>query len=102
MVCSSDELKPSNMVLCRFYRQCRLNSQRILKISLPISSCLKMMENVWEGVTKKTLTSVWKKLLPESVVERDIEEYVEISIVFQRYGGKFVRGGGGTNKAIIF
>ncbi|GBM72560.1 hypothetical protein AVEN_81831-1 [Araneus ventricosus] len=32
-----------------------------------------MIENPWEVVTKRTLTSYWKKLWPESVVECDIE-----------------------------
>ncbi|GBM93457.1 hypothetical protein AVEN_180236-1 [Araneus ventricosus] len=33
-----------------------------------------MIEKAWEGVTKITLTSDWKKLWSESVVEYDIEE----------------------------
>ncbi|GBM99854.1 hypothetical protein AVEN_204383-1 [Araneus ventricosus] len=33
-----------------------------------------MIENAWEGSTKRTLTSAWKKLWPESVVECAIEE----------------------------
>ncbi|GBL81027.1 hypothetical protein AVEN_274093-1 [Araneus ventricosus] len=39
-----------------------------------IVSCPKMIENAWEGVTKRALTSAWKKLWPESFVECDIEE----------------------------
>ncbi|GBM89475.1 hypothetical protein AVEN_187046-1 [Araneus ventricosus] len=32
------------------------------------------LENAWEGVTKRTLISPWKKLWSVSVVECDIEE----------------------------
>ncbi|PNF30455.1 hypothetical protein B7P43_G12495 [Cryptotermes secundus] len=34
-----------------------------------------MIEKVWEGVTKRTLTSAWKKLWPERVVECDFEGF---------------------------
>ncbi|GBL78699.1 hypothetical protein AVEN_65264-1 [Araneus ventricosus] len=49
------------------------HSQRILKISLPHRFLPKMIENAWEWVTKRTLTSAWKKLWSESVAECDIE-----------------------------
>ncbi|GBM08269.1 Tigger transposable element-derived protein 1 [Araneus ventricosus] len=44
------------------------------KCHFHIVACLKMIENAWEGVTKRTLTSAWKKLWPESVVECEFEE----------------------------
>ncbi|GBM36937.1 hypothetical protein AVEN_132194-1 [Araneus ventricosus] len=33
-----------------------------------------MIKNAWEGVTKRTFTSSWKKRLPENVVECNIGE----------------------------
>ncbi|GBN50912.1 hypothetical protein AVEN_49257-1 [Araneus ventricosus] len=44
------------------------------KYHFHIASCLKMIENAWEEVTKRTLTSAWKKFWSESIVECDIEE----------------------------
>ncbi|XP_043259296.1 tigger transposable element-derived protein 1-like [Colletes gigas] len=42
------------------------------KYHFHIVACLKMIEKAWEGITKRTLTSAWKKLWPESVVECDV------------------------------
>ncbi|GBN27224.1 hypothetical protein AVEN_130566-1 [Araneus ventricosus] len=50
-------------------------SHRILEMPFCIVSCFKIIENLWEGVTKRILTSAWKKLWPESVSECDIKEY---------------------------
>lgn len=45
-----------------------------------IVACLKMIEKAWEGVTKRTLTSAWKKLWPESVVECDFEGFETVPV----------------------
>ncbi|GBO26528.1 hypothetical protein AVEN_253957-1 [Araneus ventricosus] len=39
-----------------------------------------MIENTREGVTKRTLTSVWKKLWPDRVVERDSEGFETVPV----------------------
>ncbi|GBN86202.1 hypothetical protein AVEN_269350-1 [Araneus ventricosus] len=57
--------------------------------------CLKMIENAWEGVTKRTLFFAWRKLWSEIVVECDIEEsetvlcevYSQRDRVFGQYQG---------------
>ncbi|XP_064106842.1 tigger transposable element-derived protein 1-like [Macrobrachium nipponense] len=36
---------------------------------------LKIIDIAWQGVTKRTLTSAWKKLWPEYVAERDFEGF---------------------------
>ncbi|XP_064093866.1 tigger transposable element-derived protein 1-like [Macrobrachium nipponense] len=36
---------------------------------------LKIIDIAWQGVTKRTLTSTWKKLWPENVAERDFEGF---------------------------
>ncbi|GBN94338.1 hypothetical protein AVEN_170861-1 [Araneus ventricosus] len=60
-------------------------------------------KNIWEGVTKKTLTTFGRKLLPRRCCRTDdMREYVRSCVHSKRYGGKFVRGGGGTNQALIF
>ncbi|GBN21849.1 hypothetical protein AVEN_233600-1 [Araneus ventricosus] len=65
----------SNMVLmmCSYQTWClgTIFTLRILEISFPAS---KRSQKHGKGVTKRTLTSVWKKLWPESTVEFDIEE----------------------------
>lgn len=45
-----------------------------------IVTCLKMIESAWEAVTKRTLTSAWKKLWPECVVECNIEEFETVRV----------------------
>ncbi|XP_068242288.1 tigger transposable element-derived protein 1-like [Palaemon carinicauda] len=35
----------------------------------------KIIDQPWEGVTRRTLNSAWKKLLPEAVVLRDFESF---------------------------
>uniref|UniRef100_A0A8C8VHY4 HTH CENPB-type domain-containing protein n=1 Tax=Pelusios castaneus TaxID=367368 RepID=A0A8C8VHY4_9SAUR len=35
--------------------------------------CLRIIDMAWQGVTKRTLTSAWKKLWPEVVSETDFE-----------------------------
>ncbi|GBM20663.1 hypothetical protein AVEN_230246-1 [Araneus ventricosus] len=44
------------------------------KYHVHIVTCLKSIENAWEGVTKRTLTSAWKKFWTKIVVEYDFEE----------------------------
>ncbi|XP_064111358.1 tigger transposable element-derived protein 1-like [Macrobrachium nipponense] len=36
---------------------------------------LKIIDIAWQGVTKRTLTSAWKKLWPENVAERNFEGF---------------------------
>ncbi|PNF38634.1 hypothetical protein B7P43_G02310 [Cryptotermes secundus] len=57
-----------------------LTLREFWKYHFHIAACLKMIEKAWEGVTKRTLTSAWKKLWPESVVECDFEGF-EIVLV---------------------
>ncbi|XP_070268928.1 tigger transposable element-derived protein 1 isoform X2 [Myotis yumanensis] len=38
-----------------------------------IMICLRIIDMAWQGVTKRTLTSAWKKLWPEVVSETDFE-----------------------------
>eukprot|EP00106_Octopus_bimaculoides_P021594 XP_014789036.1 PREDICTED: tigger transposable element-derived protein 1-like [Octopus bimaculoides] len=40
--------------------------------------CLRVIDMAWQGVTKRTLTSAWKKLRPEVVPETDFERHKEI------------------------
>ncbi|GBL98462.1 hypothetical protein AVEN_111595-1 [Araneus ventricosus] len=56
------------------YVETNLNIGEFWKYHLHIVACLKM------GVTKRTLTSVWKKLWPESVVECDFEGFETIPV----------------------
>ncbi|PNF30675.1 hypothetical protein B7P43_G06169 [Cryptotermes secundus] len=52
-----------------------LTLREFWKYHFHIVACFKMIEKAWEGVTKRTLTSAWKKLWPESVVECDFEGF---------------------------
>ncbi|PNF21866.1 hypothetical protein B7P43_G05279 [Cryptotermes secundus] len=52
-----------------------LTLREFWKYHFHIVACLKMIEKTWEGVTKRTLTSAWKKLWPDSVVECDFEGF---------------------------
>eukprot|EP00106_Octopus_bimaculoides_P007087 XP_014774529.1 PREDICTED: mediator of DNA damage checkpoint protein 1-like [Octopus bimaculoides] len=45
--------------------------REFLKDHYNIVICLRIIDMAWQGVTKKTLTSVWKKLWPEFVSEMD-------------------------------
>ncbi|GBN78124.1 hypothetical protein AVEN_128957-1 [Araneus ventricosus] len=45
-----------------------------------ITSCLKIIENAWEGVTKRIFTPTWKKFWSESVIECDIEESESVTL----------------------
>jgi hypothetical protein len=38
-----------------------------------IVNCLKIIDKAWDGVTKRTLTSAWRKLWPDCVPENDVE-----------------------------
>ncbi|PNF40558.1 hypothetical protein B7P43_G07603 [Cryptotermes secundus] len=46
-----------------------LTLREFWKYHFHIVVCLKMIEKAWEGTTKRTPTSAWKKFWPESVVE---------------------------------
>ena len=37
--------------------------------------CLKLIEMVWQGVTRRTLTSAWRKLWPDAVAPQDFEGF---------------------------
>ena len=37
--------------------------------------CLKLIDIAWQGVTKRTLNSAWRKLWPDVVLERDFEGF---------------------------
>ncbi|PNF35334.1 hypothetical protein B7P43_G02588 [Cryptotermes secundus] len=50
------------------------------KYHFHIVVCLKIIEKAWEGVTKRTLTSAWKKLWPESIVECDFEGFAVVPV----------------------
>ncbi|PNF21897.1 hypothetical protein B7P43_G04399 [Cryptotermes secundus] len=65
-----------------------LTLREFWKYHFHIIACLKMIEKAWEGVTKRTLTSAWKKLWPESVVECDFEgsEIVPVELVVNEIG----------------
>ncbi|GBN05021.1 hypothetical protein AVEN_164098-1 [Araneus ventricosus] len=54
--------------------------QRIWKHHFYIVACRKMIENSWEGVTKRTLISAWKKLYPESVAECNFEGFETVPV----------------------
>ena len=45
-----------------------------------IVACLKMINKAWEGVTKRTLISAWKKLWLDSVVECDFEGFESVPV----------------------
>ena len=40
--------------------------------------CLKLIDIAWQGVTKRTLNSAWRKLWPDVVLERDFEGFEPI------------------------
>ncbi|XP_066231909.1 zinc finger MYM-type protein 6 isoform X4 [Saccopteryx leptura] len=47
-----------------------------------IVTCLGIIDMAWQGVTRKTLNSAWRKLWPEVVSERDFEGFEpEVSVV---------------------
>ncbi|PNF27366.1 hypothetical protein B7P43_G01189 [Cryptotermes secundus] len=52
-----------------------LTLREFWKYHFHIVACLKVIEKVWEGDTKRTLTSAWKKLWLESIVECDFEGF---------------------------
>ncbi|PNF20183.1 hypothetical protein B7P43_G16984 [Cryptotermes secundus] len=68
------------------------------KYHFHIVACLKMIEKAWKRVTKRTLTSAWKKLWPESVVKCDFEgfEIVPVELVVNEiiFGRDHGAGGG--------
>ncbi|GBM30730.1 hypothetical protein AVEN_222863-1 [Araneus ventricosus] len=52
-------------------------SHRILEISTPHRF---LLQNAWKGVTKRTLTSTWKKIWLVSVVEYDFGGFQIVSV----------------------
>ncbi|XP_066531040.1 tigger transposable element-derived protein 1-like [Hoplias malabaricus] len=40
-----------------------------------IVTCLRLIDLAWQGVTRRTLNSAWKKLWPEALSERDFEGF---------------------------
>ncbi|XP_045104973.1 tigger transposable element-derived protein 1-like, partial [Portunus trituberculatus] len=62
----------TNLTLREFWKQ-RYN----------IVICVKLIDIAWQGVTKRTLNSAWRKLWPDVVLERDFEGFnpVEEEIV---------------------
>ena len=36
-------------------------------------NCLKIIDKAWDGVTKRTLNSAWKKLWPDCILGHDLE-----------------------------
>ncbi|GBN09469.1 hypothetical protein AVEN_143097-1 [Araneus ventricosus] len=57
-----------------------LNLRDFRKYHFHIVAYLKLIKNTWEAVTKRTLTSAWKKLWPESVVECDFEGFETVPV----------------------
>ncbi|XP_067125817.1 tigger transposable element-derived protein 1-like [Centruroides vittatus] len=59
-----------------------LTLREFWKDHFDIVICLKIIDQAWLGVTTRTLTSAWKKLWPEAVVERAFEGLEpEVSVV---------------------
>ncbi|KAJ7303174.1 hypothetical protein JRQ81_012107 [Phrynocephalus forsythii] len=50
-----------------------LTLREFLNNHFQIESCLKVIEKAWDGVTKRTLNSAWRKLWPDCVLGRDLE-----------------------------
>ena len=40
-----------------------------------IAICLRLIDIAWQGVTKRTLNSAWRKVWPDAVLERDFEGF---------------------------
>jgi len=36
-------------------------------------NCLKIIDKAWDGVTKRTITSAWRKLWPDCGPENDVD-----------------------------
>ncbi|XP_064078530.1 tigger transposable element-derived protein 1-like [Macrobrachium nipponense] len=64
-----------------------LTLREFLKDHFNIAIGLKIIDIAWQGVTKRTLTSAWKKLWPENVAERDFEGF-EIEEEEEPVGGR--------------
>ncbi|XP_067132756.1 tigger transposable element-derived protein 1-like [Centruroides vittatus] len=59
-----------------------LTLREFWKDHFDIVICLKIIDQAWLGVTTRTLTSAWKKLWPEAVVEKAFEGLEpEVSVV---------------------
>ncbi|GBL86220.1 hypothetical protein AVEN_121578-1 [Araneus ventricosus] len=57
-----------------------LTPRELQKYHFHIISCRKMIENTWEEVSKKTLTSAWKNLWKESIVECNFEGFETVLV----------------------
>ncbi|XP_064089091.1 tigger transposable element-derived protein 1-like [Macrobrachium nipponense] len=40
-----------------------------------VYNCLNLIDKAWQGITRRTLNSAWKKLWPDCVAERDFEGF---------------------------
>ena len=67
----------------RKYENTNLTLREFWKQHYNIVICVKLIDIAWQGVTKRTLNSAWRKLWPDVVLERDFEgfEPVEEEIV---------------------
>ncbi|XP_068224266.1 tigger transposable element-derived protein 1-like, partial [Palaemon carinicauda] len=52
-----------------------LTSREFWRSHFNIVHCLKIMDQAWEGVTRRTLNSAWKKLWLDAVSPRDFEGF---------------------------
>ena len=52
-----------------------LTLREFWKSHFNIVHCLKIIDQAWEGVTRRTLNSAWKKLWPDAVAPRDFEGF---------------------------
>ena len=64
------------------FRQCfnvtqstNLTLREFWRSHFNIVHCLKIIDQAWEGVTRRTLNSAWKKLWPDAVAPRDFEGF---------------------------
>lgn len=53
----------------------QLTLREFWKSHFDIVACLKMIDMAWQGVTRRTLNSAWKKLWPEAVAPRDFDGF---------------------------
>ncbi|XP_064110427.1 tigger transposable element-derived protein 1-like [Macrobrachium nipponense] len=52
-----------------------LTQREFWKDHYNIVICLRIIDLAWQGVTRRTLNSAWKKLWPDAVAERDFEGF---------------------------
>ena len=49
--------------------------QEFWKDHFQVTNCLKVIHKPWDGVTKRTLSSAWRKLWPGCVLGLDLEGF---------------------------